>query len=63
MSNPNDCATCRHKRHPDGGHCYMFRLAPTEPCAQHSIQVESLRAMRMQVGQRVLAEVQRRHAT
>lgn len=36
MSNPNNCAACEHKRYPDGGHCYMFRDAPTEPCAKHA---------------------------
>lgn len=34
--NPNNCATCEHKRHPDGGHCYMFRDEPTEACLQHT---------------------------
>ena len=47
MSNPNRCETCDHKRHPDGGHCYMFRLAPTEPCAHHTYPVEAIRASRM----------------
>lgn len=36
MANPNNCATCDHKRIPDGGYCYMFRDAPTEVCAQHT---------------------------
>ena len=35
-SNPNNCASCRHKQNPDGGHCYMFRFEPTEMCAQHT---------------------------
>lgn len=34
------CETCRHKRHPDGGWCYMFREQPLEAkanqCAQHT---------------------------
>lgn len=34
--NPNNCATCDHKRRPDGGHCYMFRNEPTEVCMQHT---------------------------
>lgn len=34
--NPNNCDTCDHKRDPDGGHCYMFREAPTEVCMQHT---------------------------
>lgn len=35
-SNPNNCATCRHKTHPDGGHCYMFKDEPKEICMQHT---------------------------
>lgn len=34
--NPNNCATCDHKRHPDGGHCYAFREEPTDVCMQHT---------------------------
>jgi hypothetical protein len=36
MSNPNNCAACDHKKHPDGGWCYMFRHEPTEVCAKHT---------------------------
>jgi hypothetical protein len=36
MANPNNCATCDHKRDPDGGWCYMFRAEPTEVCMQHT---------------------------
>lgn len=36
MSNPNNCSACDHKRHPDGGWCYMFRAEPVERCAQHT---------------------------
>lgn len=36
MTNPNNCDTCDHKRIPDGGHCYMFRQAPTDVCMQHT---------------------------
>lgn len=36
MSNPNKCSTCDHKRHPDGGHCYMFRDEPSDVCMQHT---------------------------
>jgi hypothetical protein len=36
VTNPNNCATCDHKRHPDGGHCYMFRRAPQVACLQHT---------------------------
>jgi len=35
-ANPNNCGTCQHKRHPDGGWCYMFRDEPTERCYQHT---------------------------
>lgn len=31
----NNCATCPHKRTPDGGHCYMFREEPKFLCMQH----------------------------
>jgi len=36
VSNPNNCATCDHKKHPDGGHCYMFKDAPKQVCKQHT---------------------------
>lgn len=36
VTNPNNCETCDHKQNPDGGHCYMFREAPTEVCMQHT---------------------------
>ena len=58
--NPNNCATCKHKQNPDGGHCYMFRLEPTEPCAQHTSQIHTLQAMRMQFGRRVFEDVLRK---
>lgn len=35
----NNCQTCKHKQNPDGGHCYMFRVEPQEPCMQHTIYV------------------------
>jgi hypothetical protein len=35
-TNPNNCLTCDHHQNPDGGHCYMFRDAPTEVCMQHT---------------------------
>lgn len=34
--NPNNCATCEHKRNPDGGWCYMFRDEPNDICMQHT---------------------------
>lgn len=49
MENPNNCATCDHKQTPDGGHCYMFRLAPDTPCVHHTFHVDRWRAMRQQV--------------
>lgn len=36
MENPNNCGTCDHIEHPDGGHCYMFREAPTDVCFVHT---------------------------
>ncbi len=34
------CDTCSHKRHPDGGWCYMFReqpdVAKANQCGQHT---------------------------
>ena len=35
MTYPNPCNQCSHKAHTDGGHCYMFRSAPTTACAQY----------------------------
>lgn len=34
--NPNNCATCDHKKHPDGGWCYMFKNEPTYRCLAHT---------------------------
>lgn len=59
MSNPNNCATCKHSRFPDGGHCYMFRIPPTGPCMQHTIQFEAARAMRMNTLRRTLTQKDR----
>ena len=59
-SNPNNCASCRHKQNPDGGHCYMFRFEPTEMCAQHTSQIHALQALRMQFGRRVFEDVIRK---
>lgn len=36
MTNPNNCATCKHKQNADGGWCYMFRDEPTDVCGIHS---------------------------
>lgn len=41
MLNPNNCSTCKHKKHPDGGWCYMFRDEPSQVCMQHSGRTES----------------------
>lgn len=40
MNNPNNCTTCEYKQHPDGGHCYMFKDAPSEKCHQYKMSVE-----------------------
>ena len=58
--NPNNCATCRHKQNPDGGHCYMFRFEPTEMCAQHTSQIHALQTLRMPFGRRVFEDVIRK---
>lgn len=44
MSNSNNCEMCDHKKNPDGGHCYMFRMAPAEPCMQHTVRALAARA-------------------
>ena len=32
-----NCQHCDHKNNPEGGHCYMFRTAPTgQYCAQYT---------------------------
>lgn len=36
MSTPAYCQDCDHKRHPQGGWCYMFRTPPDVTCMQHS---------------------------
>jgi len=38
MKNPNNCATCEHKkvRVPPHSWCYMFAKEPTSVCMQHS---------------------------
>lgn len=38
MENPNNCETCKHKQHPDGGWCYMFRDEPRDVCMVHSLR-------------------------
>lgn len=43
MSSPNNCAACDHKRHPDGGWCYMFRFEPVTTCARHTARTQPLR--------------------
>ena len=53
-SNPNNCASCRHKQNPDGGHCYMFRFEPTEMCAQHTSQIHALQQARALATRRLL---------
>lgn len=36
VSNPNNCQYCDHSKNPQGGHCYIFREAPTEVCHKHT---------------------------
>lgn len=52
--NINNCEHCGHKQNPDGGWCYMFRVAPTGPCAQHTIGVAAAMAHRLQFAQRII---------
>jgi len=53
--NPNNCQRCDHKQHaPEDGWCYMFRYAPTAPCAQHTARFESARAFRLLMAGRIL---------
>lgn len=35
----NGCESCYHRRHPDGGHCYMFKEEPEE-CYAHKYDRE-----------------------
>lgn len=42
MANPNNCAACDHKHHPDGGWCYMFRDEPEQVCAKHTARYSRL---------------------
>lgn len=49
MSNPNNCKACSHFQNEPGGHCYMFRHEPTEPCMQHTVRFEAAQAARMEV--------------
>lgn len=53
-ANPNACEHCGHKQNPDGGWCYMFRLMPTGPCAQHTIGVAASMAHRLQMAHRMV---------
>lgn len=53
--NPNNCAGCKHKQHPDGGWCYMFRDEPTDVCMKHTARIAapeaSERAEAVQAGE------------
>lgn len=42
--NPNNCSTCGHREHGDGGWCYMFRREPDFVCAQHTAKNEGMRS-------------------
>lgn len=41
MENPNNCDLCKHKQHPDGGHCYMFREPPSDVCRWHGLTIRA----------------------
>ncbi len=62
--NQNNCSTCNHKQYPGGGHCYMFRAAPAEPCAHHTFQIAHLQAMTHPTPPNIAAELPKalRHA-
>ena len=53
----NQCEACAHKQNPDGGHCYMFRSEPDEPCCQHSVPVLKAMHSRMYAAQRHFASI------
>jgi hypothetical protein len=38
----NNCAACDHKKHPDGGHCYMFRTEPEGVCMKHTARTSGV---------------------
>ena len=52
--NTSMCELCKHKLHPDGGWCYMFRHAPSGPCAQHSVVTLSARNIRLAYAEKIL---------
>ncbi len=41
--NPNNCKTCDHIHHKDGGHCYMYREPPAQACLSHTARVKMWR--------------------
>lgn len=41
--NPNNCKTCGHIHHKDGGHCYMYREPPAQACLSHTARVKMWR--------------------
>jgi hypothetical protein len=58
MPNPNNCSACDHKRHPDGGWCYMFRSEPAAVCAQHTARQASFMDQ-FEMARREVAELKR----
>ena len=42
----NNCETCRHSQHQDGGHCYMFEREPEFQCMQHTRRVDAWRKLK-----------------
>lgn len=44
--NPNNCKTCDHIHHKDGGHCYMYREPPAQACLSHTARTSMWRALK-----------------
>ena len=45
LANPNNCATCDHKKQAGEGWCYMFRDEPKDVCFQHTGRSEVGKAL------------------
>ena len=44
--NPNNCKTCDHIHHKDGGHCYMYREPPAQACLSHTARTSPWRTLK-----------------
>ena len=54
----SNCEMCKHKQHPDGGWCYMFRYEPTSVCTQHSMVAVNVRNLRMAYVEKLIKKEQ-----